>query len=197
MHILEDSAALSTLSARLRESIAHFREDFKSPVIVKLALPPAQHPQAVTVLQALADAAALPLAIIARASGPILIAGSLQAENSSVESADSPIVSLFAREILTLARSFGGRAQLISAPLQFKSSCRAVFGESLGSERALAKRTKSAFDPNSLFPTFDAPAALPTPVKSETSPRASQAPEPASQTDSPLTPPTPPPSTPS
>jgi FAD/FMN-containing dehydrogenase len=197
MHILEDSIALATLSARLRESIAHFREDFKSPIIVKLALPPAQHPQAVTVLQSLADAARLPLAIIARASGPILIATSMQAQNSIVESADSPIVSLFAREILTLARSFGGRVQLISAPLQFKASYRAIFGESLGSERVLSKRIKSAFDPNNLFPTLDAPAAPPTPAKSETSPSPSPAPEPASQTDSPLTPPTPPPSTPS
>jgi FAD/FMN-containing dehydrogenase len=197
MHILEDSAALGALSARLRESIAHFREDFAAPVIVKLALPPAQHPQAATVLQSLADAAKLPLAIIARASGPMLIATSLQAENSSMEATGSPITSLFAREILTLARSFGGRVQLISAPLHCKTSYRAIFSESLGSERALAKRIKSAFDPNNLFPTLDAPAAPPTPPKSETSPLLHPAPESASQTDSPPTLPTPPPSTPS
>ncbi|MBV8514166.1 MAG: FAD-binding oxidoreductase [Acidobacteria bacterium] len=196
MHILEDPSAVATLSARFRESIAHFREDFASPIIVKLALPPAQHPQATTVLQSLADAAKLPLAIIARAS-PILITTSLQGENSSADAADSPIVSLLAREILTLARSFGGRAQLISAPQQFKASCRAIFGESLVSEHILAKRIKSAFDPNNLFPTLEAPAAPPTAAKSETSPPPSPAPGPASQTDTQQSPPAPSPTTPS
>jgi FAD/FMN-containing dehydrogenase len=213
MHILDDSDALAAMAARLRESIAHFQEHFASPVIVKLALPPAKHAQAVTVLQSLADAAKLPLAIIARASGPILIATSLQTENSAASEPDesvdtpqhispagatgAPIVSLFAREILTLARSYGGRAQLISAPLECKASYRAIFSESLASERTLAKRIKSAFDPNNLFPTLDAPAAPPTPPKSETSPPAPLEPEPASQTDSPPSLPTPPPSTPS
>jgi FAD/FMN-containing dehydrogenase len=199
MHIIEDPIALAAMAARLREAIPHFRESFAAPVVVKLALPPAQHVQAATVLQSLADAAKLPLAIIARASGPILIAASLQSEHSaSGETSDSPpdnpIVSLFAREILALARSFGGRAQLISAPPQITATYRAIFSESLASERTLAKRIKSAFDPNNLFPTLDAPAVPPTPPKSETSPPASQPLEPASQTDSPPTPPTPPPS---
>jgi FAD/FMN-containing dehydrogenase len=199
MHIIDDSAALATMAARLRESIAHFREHFAAPVVVKLALPPAQHTQAATVLQSLADAARLPLAIIARASGPILVATSLQAEHSASEQADSPtdspIASLFAREILTLARSFGGRAQLISAPIQIKASYRTIFSESLASERTLAKRIKAAFDPNNLFPTLDAPAAPPTPAKSETSQSSSPSPEPASKKDSPPSPPAPPPST--
>jgi FAD/FMN-containing dehydrogenase len=202
MHIIDDPATIAALSARLRESIAHFREDFAAPVVVKLAMPPAQHVKAATILQSLAAAAQLPLAIIARASGPILIAASLQSENSTegataVASPESPIVSLFAREILALARSFGGRAQLISAPFQFKSSYRAIFSESLASERTLAKRIKSAFDPNNLFPTLDAPAAPPTSAKSEIFQSAHPAPEPASQTDTPPTPPSPPPSTPS
>jgi FAD/FMN-containing dehydrogenase len=200
MHILEDSTAVAAIAARLRESVAHFREDFTAPVIVKLAMPPAQHVHASTVLQSVAGAANLPLAIIARASGPLLIATSLHADNASADSAafsssESPVASLFAREILSLARSFGGRAQLISAPPQFKASFRAIFSESLASERILAKRIKAAFDPNNLFPTLDAPAAPPTPPKSETSPRPSLAPEPASQTDLPPSPPAPPPST--
>jgi glycolate oxidase FAD binding subunit len=200
MHILEDSAAVAALAARLRESIAHVREDFAEPVVVKLAMPPAQHVHAATVLQSVVGAANLPLVIIARASGPILIATSLPAENSRAEAAttspvDAPMVSLFAREILSLARSFGGRAQLISAPLHCKASYRAIFSESLASEHLLAKRIKSAFDPNNLFPTLDAPAAPPTPPKSETSPRTSHAQEPASQTDLPPSPPAPPPST--
>jgi FAD/FMN-containing dehydrogenase len=198
MHILDDPTTLAALSTRFRESVAHFREDFAAPVIVKLAVPPAQHVKAAAVLQSLGAAAQLPLAIIARASGPILIATSLQSENSSEAatasaSSESPIVSLFAREILALARSFGGRAQLISAPLQYKASYRAIFSESLASERTLAKRIKSAFDPRNLFPTLDA-AAPPTPAKSETSQPARRAPEPASQTDNPPTPQTPPPS---
>jgi FAD/FMN-containing dehydrogenase len=202
MHILDDSATLASLAARLRESIAHFREDFAASVIVKLAVPPAQHVKSATVLQSLGAAAKMPLAIIARGSGPMLIATSLQSENQSGDtstppSADAPIVSLFAREVLALARSFGGRAQLISAPVEFKALYRAIFSESLASERTLAKRIKSAFDPNNLFPTLDAPAAPPTPAKSEISQSAHPAPEPASQTDSPQTPRTPPPSTPS
>jgi FAD/FMN-containing dehydrogenase len=200
MHILDDPTALAALAVRLRESIAHFRETFTAPVIVKLALPQAHHVHAATILQSIAGAAHLPLAIIASASGPMLIATSLHSEKSpSTVDADSltyaPIASLFAREILSLARSFGGRAQLISAPVQIKTSYRAIFSESLASERTLAKRIKSAFDPNNLFPTLDAPAAQPTPRKSETSPRASLAPEPASQKDSPPSPPTLPPST--
>jgi FAD/FMN-containing dehydrogenase len=195
MHILEDPTALAALAARLREAIPHFREHFAAPVIVKLALPPAQHTPAATVLQSIADAARLPLAIIARASGPIMIATSLQSEHPASELAtDSPIASLFAREILTLARSFGGRAQLISAPTQIKGGYRTIFRESLASERTLAKRIKSAFDPNHLFPTLDAPAATPTPPKSETSPLPPPSPEPASQKDCPPSPPTPPPS---
>jgi FAD/FMN-containing dehydrogenase len=207
MHILDDPTTLAAMSARLRESVAHFREDFASPVIVKLALPPAQHVKAATVLQSLAAGAKLPLAIIARASGPILISTSLQSESSAGEAAaksatarsssDVPIVSLFAREILSLARSFGGRAQLISAPIEFKASYHAIFSESLASERTLAKRIKSAFDPNNLFPTLDAPDVPPTPPKSETSQPVTPAPEPASQTDNPPSPPTPPPSKPS
>jgi FAD/FMN-containing dehydrogenase len=196
MHILEDPTAVAALAAPLRESIAHFREDSTAPVIVKLALPPASHVHAATVLQSVAAAANLPLAIIARASGPMLIATSLQPQNSSVElAADAPIASLFAREILSLARSFGGRAQLISAPIQFKASYRGILSESLASERTLAKRIKTAFDPNNLFPTLDAPAAPPTPPKSETSPLPHPAPEPASQTDLPPSPPALPPST--
>lgn len=200
MHILEDSTAVATMAARLRESIAHFREDFAAPVIVKVALPPAQHVHAATVLQSVAGAANLPLAIIARASGPLLIATSLHSDHSSAQSQDfspseSPVASLFAREILSLARSFGGRAQLISAPPQYKSSYRAIFAESLASERILASRIKAAFDPNNLFPTLDAPAVPPTPPKYETSPRASHAQQPASQTDSQPSPPPPPPST--
>src|SRR5580698_1558218 len=195
MHILEDSTALAAMAARLRESIAHFREHFAAPVIVKLALPPAQHTQAATVLQSIADAAKLPIAVIARASGPILIATSLQSEHSaSGEATDSQISSLFAREILTLARSFGGRAQLISAPLQIKRAYRTIFRESLASERTLARRIKSAFDPNNLFPTLDAPAAPPTPPKSETSQSPSPSLAAAAQTDLPPSPPTPPPS---
>lgn len=201
MHMLDDPTALAALSTRLRESIAHFREDFAAPVIVKLALPPAQHVKAATVLQSLGAAAQLPLAIIARASGPMLIVASLQAEDASsnttsAPSTDSPFASLFAREILALARSFGGRAQLISAPLQHKAAYRAIFSESLASERVLATRIKSAFDPNHLFPTLDA-AAPPIPAKLETSQSVRPAPEPASQTDTPPTLPTPPPSTPS
>jgi FAD/FMN-containing dehydrogenase len=195
MHILEDSTALAAMAARLRESIAHFREHFAAPVIVKLALPPAQHTQAATVLQSIADAAKLPIAVIARASGPILIATSLQSEHSaSGEATDFPISFLFAREILTLARSFGGRAQLISAPPQIKPAYRTIFRESLASERTLARRIKSAFDPNNLFPTLDAPAAPPTPPKSETSQSPSPSLAAAAQTDLPPSPPTPPPS---
>jgi FAD/FMN-containing dehydrogenase len=200
MYILEDSTAVASLASRLRESVAHFREDFTAPVLAKLALPPSQHVHAANVLQSVAGAANLPLAIIARASGPLLISTSLQSENGSADSmagslSDFPVASLFAREILSLARSFGGRAQLISAPPQFKASFRAIFNESLSSERTLAKRIKSAFDPNNLFPTLDAPAEPPTPVKSETSQPARPAPEPASQTDTPPTLPPPPPST--
>jgi FAD/FMN-containing dehydrogenase len=199
MNILDNPESVAALSSRLRESISHWRDDLASPAIVKLAIPPAHHVKAATVLQSLAAAAKLRLAIIARASGPILIATSLQSDPSSETAAHSPtnvpFASLFAREILSLARSFGGRAQLISAPVQFKPSYRAIFSESLASERTLAKRIKSAFDPNNLFPTLDAPAALPTPAKSETSQPAHPAPEPASQTDTPPTPQTPPPST--
>lgn len=195
IHILDDPETIAAMAARLRESIAHFRETLASPVIVKLVIPPAQHPQAATVLQSLADAAKLPVALIARASGPMLVATSLRTENSDAEAADSSLASLFAHELLALARSFRGRAQLISAPLAYKASYRAIFSESLASERSLAKRIKSAFDPNNLFPTLDAPAAPPTPAKPEISPRPSPAPEPASQTDNPPSPPTPPPST--
>ncbi|HUE42700.1 MAG TPA: FAD-binding oxidoreductase [Candidatus Sulfotelmatobacter sp.] len=196
MHILEDPTAVAALAARLRESIAHVREDLAAPVVVKLAMPPAHHVHAATVLQSVAGAANLPLAIIARASGPILIATSLQPQNSPTELAgDAPSASLFAREILTLARSFGGRAQLVSAPLQFKASYRAILSESLASERTLAKRIKSAFDPNRLFPTLEAPAAPPTLPKSDTAPLPSPAPAPATQTDLPPSPPAPPPST--
>jgi FAD/FMN-containing dehydrogenase len=195
MHIIEDSTALAAMAARLREAIAHFRESFAAPVVVKLALPPAQHTQAATVLHSIADAAKLPLAIIARASGPILIATSLQTKHPASEAApDSPIVSLFAREILTLARSFAGRAQLISAPTQIKTAYRTIFRESLASERTLAKRIKSAFDPNNLFPTLDAPAAPPTPPKPEISQPPSPLSESVTQTNLPPSLPTPPPS---
>jgi glycolate oxidase FAD binding subunit len=198
MHILDDSAILAALAVRLRECIAHFRENFAAPLIVKLAMPPAHHARAATLLESVADAAHLPIAIIARASGPLLLATSLPLENSSANPQVNPeIVSLFAREILALARSLGGRAQLISAPLHVKASYRALFSESLASERTLAKRIKFAFDPNNLFPTLDAPVASPTPPKSETSPYPSPSQEPASQTNHPPAPQTPPPSTPS
>jgi glycolate oxidase FAD binding subunit len=194
VQILEDDKSLAAITGRLREFIALARESFSDAVIVKLSTLPAHHIQTITVLQSVADAANAPLAIVARASGPIYVAvhpGANPPAPKTAESTES-VVSLFAQEIVALARSAaGGRAQLISAPLQHKSQLHALFAGLNSSDHTLLKKIKFAFDPQNTFPPLSAPS---TPPAAETSRHAVPSSESASQTTRLPTPPSPPPS---
>jgi glycolate oxidase FAD binding subunit len=193
IQILEDAQSLAAVSARLRESIALFRESSPNAIIVKLSAPPTRHAQVITILESVAGAARIPLAIVARAAGSMYLAVAPPVESSTPESIQA-FANFFAHEIHALARSSDGRPQLISAPSQVKSQFQVLFASANSSDRALLQKIKSAFDPQSTFASL---TALSTPPPFETSPHLRPLPEPAAQITRPPTPPSPPPSRPS
>ena len=96
-------------------------------------------------LEAVARAANIPLALIARASGPLYLAFLPDSDNTGI--VDN--LALLAHEIFTLGRSRNGDAALLFAPGAVRAVSR---GQSLqNTTSALAARIKSAFDPNGIF----------------------------------------------
>jgi FAD/FMN-containing dehydrogenase len=144
--ILDDTTRPSVWG-RLREALPLFRESSTLATILQLNLLPTRHPQAITILESVANAANLPLAIIARATGTLYIA--LLPERVVKSSAES--LSLLTQEIFSLSRSFEGRSSLLFAPPTIKPHLQSILGAHPHSDLALMRRLKSAFDPQNVL----------------------------------------------
>jgi glycolate oxidase FAD binding subunit len=144
--ILDDSTRPS-IWGRLREALPLFRESSPAATILKLSILPTHHTQAITVLESVAHAAKLPLALIARATGTLYIA--LLPESATHASAEN--LALLTQEVFSLSRSFDSRATLLFAPPALKHRLNATLDAHPHPDLALMHRLKSAFDPQNLF----------------------------------------------
>lgn len=144
--ILDDTTRPS-IWGRLRESLPLFREASPHAAIFRLSILPAHHVQVITILESVASAANLPLALVARASGNLYVA--LLPKDVT----ESPIeaLTLLALEILSLGRSLDGRASLLFAPSKIKPTLESVLNARPHSDLALMRRVRSAFDPKNIF----------------------------------------------
>jgi FAD/FMN-containing dehydrogenase len=139
-NFLDDSTRPS-IWGRLREALPLFRESSPHATIFRLSILPGNHLTTITLLEAVAQAANLPLALIARASGPIYAA--LLPESSDPAVLDN--LTHFAHEILALSRSRAGDAALLFAPQILRSTIphQPTF--------TLSPKIKAAFDPQNTF----------------------------------------------
>ena len=163
-----DDTTRPPIWGRLREALSLFREVSPLAAIFKLNIPPARHAQAITVLESVANAAKLPLALIARAAGTLYIA--LLPENALDFSAEqvgptgickglradwndfsAETLSLLALEVFSLGRSLDGRASLLFAPSAIKPALESTLNSDPHSDLSLMRRVKSAFDPQHIF----------------------------------------------
>jgi FAD/FMN-containing dehydrogenase len=140
--ILDDTTRPS-IWGRLREALPLFREASPYAAILKLSIPPADHAQAITILESVAVAANLLLALVARASGTLYIA--LLPKDVTESSAEA--ISLLALEVFSLGRSLDGRASLLFAPSAIKPVLESTLNSRPHSDLTLMRRVKFAFDP--------------------------------------------------
>jgi FAD/FMN-containing dehydrogenase len=140
VNFLDDSTRPS-IWGRLREALPLFRESTPPATIFRLSILPGHHPATITLLEAVAQAANLPLALIARASGPIYAA--LLPESSDPAVLNN--LTHFAHEIFALSRSRAGDATLLFAPHALRSTIPPQPTSSLSST------IKAAFDPQNTF----------------------------------------------
>jgi len=144
--ILDDTTRPS-IWGRLRESLPLFREASPHAAIIRLSILPAHHIQVITILESVANAANLPLALVAGASGTLYVALlPKDVTESSIE-----VLSLLALEILSLSRSLDGRASLLFAPSTIKPTLESTLNSRPHSDLALMHRVRSAFDPKKIF----------------------------------------------
>jgi glycolate oxidase FAD binding subunit len=147
--ILDDTSR-PTIWGRLREAVPLFRQTSSTTTVLKLSMPPARHAQAITVLESVANAANLPLAIVARASGTLYIA--LMPESDS-ESSHQTLL-LMTQEVFALSRSLDGDASLLFSPATIKLRLQAILDSRPSSDLSLMHKVKFAFDPQHIFPTL-------------------------------------------
>lgn len=144
-----DDATRPAVWGRLREALPLFRQSSSAATVLKLNVLPTHHAQAITVLESVAHAASLPLAIVARASGTLYIA--LMPEGASESS--SEILFLMTQEVFALSRSFDGDASLLFAPATIKLRLQSILDSRSASDLSVMRNLKSAFDPQHIFST--------------------------------------------
>jgi glycolate oxidase FAD binding subunit len=144
-----DDATRPSIWGRLREALPLFREASPSATILKLDTLPTHHAQAITILESVANAAGLPVALIARASGTLYV--SLLPDLDAATNASAKSLALLAREVIALARNLDGRASLLFAPPTIKLQFAASLSSHVDSDQTLMRRLKSAFDPQNIF----------------------------------------------
>jgi glycolate oxidase FAD binding subunit len=153
--IFLDETTRPSIWDRLREALPLFRESSPAATIFRLSILPSYHAQAIRVLEGVAHAATLPLAIVARASGTVYVALLPVAADDRIGNATFEKLVLLAQEVFALSRSREGSAAILFAPQALRTAP-AVQGVQPVAP-PLAFGIKSAFDPNSTF----APARLP------------------------------------
>ena len=133
------------LWGRLRESLPMLLEASPTTVIFKINVLPSHHTALFANLQQIADRATLPHALVARAGGTIYFALLPAAANEDTTTRLSQSIA----RIFDLISVSGGRASPLFVPPDSKRSIN-VWG-SLGSDLALMRRLKSAFDPQNIL----------------------------------------------
>ncbi len=142
--ILDDTTRPSVWG-RLREALPLFRESSPAAVILRLNILPTHHTQAITVLEAVARSARLPLALVARAAGPLYIALLPEAANdASLEK-----LAFLTTEVFALSRSRHGDATLLFAPPALQRLL--TVPPPAPSALHLMHRLKFAFDPHNIL----------------------------------------------
>jgi len=147
---------------RLRESLSMLLEASPTTVILKISVLPSHHAALFTNLRHIADRAALPSALVARAGGTIYFALLLTSANEDTTARFSQSIS----QIFDLVFAAGGHASLLFAPRALKerkdprseqllapasSRLPANSGAELTSGVAPMRRLKSAFDPQNIL----------------------------------------------
>jgi FAD/FMN-containing dehydrogenase len=141
-----DDATRPSIWGRLRESLSLFRESSSRATILRLSISPTHHPQAIGVLQSIAEAAAIPVALVARASGTLYIAAVPDLSANASEFAE-----LLVREVVSLRRSLDGRASLLFVPAAIKAQLHSALNSQTHSDQILNRSLKSAFDPQNIL----------------------------------------------
>ena len=155
--VILDDTTRPAIWGRLREALPLFRECSPAATILRLSILPAHHAEAITLLQAVAGAAKLPLGLVARAAGTVYVALLSESPSDTPNSDALEKLALLTQEVFALSRIRRGDATLLFAPPELR---RALTGPaSAPPSLDLARRLKSAFDPHDIL----APGRLPAP----------------------------------
>jgi glycolate dehydrogenase FAD-binding subunit len=142
--ILDDSTR-PAVWGRLRETLSMLLEASPTTLIFKISILPGHHAAIFASLRKIADDATIPHAFVARSGGTIYFALLPASLNEDTAARLSPCIA----QVFDLISASGGHASLLFAPASIKRSTK-VRGSS-GSDLALMRRLKSAFDPQDVF----------------------------------------------
>ena len=142
--ILDDTTRPS-FWGRLRETLSMLLAASPATAIFKLSALPAQHSALFANLREIAERSSLPHALVARAGGTIYFALLPEAANEDTTARLAQATS----QIFDLVSASGGHATILFAPRSLKRSIN-VWSQPT-SELALARRLKTAFDPQNIF----------------------------------------------
>jgi glycolate oxidase FAD binding subunit len=140
-----DDTTRPSLWGRLRESLLIILEASPAAAIFKISVLPGHYAALFAGLRQIADRAALPHALVARAGGTIYFALFPSAASEDTTAPLSPCIG----QIFDVVSASSGRASLLFVPPTSKKSTN-VWG-SPGSDLALMRRLKAAFDPQNIF----------------------------------------------
>jgi glycolate oxidase FAD binding subunit len=140
-----DDTTRPALWGRLRECLSMLLEVSPAAAIFKISVLPGHYAALFAGLRQIADRAALPHALVARAGGTIYFALLPSPANEGTTAALSPCIA----QIFDVVSASSGRASLLFVPPTNKKSTN-VWG-SPGSDLALMRRLKAAFDPQNIF----------------------------------------------
>jgi glycolate oxidase FAD binding subunit len=143
--VILDDTTRPAVWGRLRETLSMFLEASPAATIFKLSVLPSQHAVLFNKLQEIAERASLLHALVARAGGTIYFA----LLPVSANEAATVRLSRSIAQIFDLISASGGRASLVFAPPSIKRNIN-VWGPP-GSDLALMRRLKSAFDPQNIL----------------------------------------------
>ena len=149
-----DDSTRPSIWGRLREALPLFRETSPAATVLRLSVLPSHHVSTITVLQGVANAVELPLAIVARASGTLYLALLPEAPGTdfkagAIDEAVLEKLSLLAQEVFAMSRSRNGDAAMLFAPEALRAIPSVQAAQC--NRFALAPRIKAAFDPHGIF----------------------------------------------
>lgn len=143
--VLLDDTTRPSVWGRLRESLALFRESSPVATVLKLSVLPSYHAKAIILLDAIAQAAQIPFACVARATGALYLAFLPRVANESCLEE----LTLLAKEVFVFSGSVDGHATMLFAPPALK--CIPQLSSPVRPGHALMQRLKCVFDPQNIF----------------------------------------------